>query len=62
VFRAIGDQPSLREPLPEELARVDVLDDPAFSAPYFGPLIGRGPARLNAAQPPPTHPQAFRSK
>jgi hypothetical protein len=48
VFRAIGDQPSLREPLPEkvlrlpeELARVDVLDDPAFSAPYFDPLIGR---------------------
>jgi hypothetical protein len=48
VFRAIGDQPSLREPLPEEvlrlpeeLARVDGLDDPAFSAPYFDPLIGR---------------------
>jgi len=53
VFRAVGDQPSLRESilpeevrrLPEELARVDaLLDDPAFFSPFvpfFDPRIGR---------------------
>ncbi len=49
MFRTIGDQPSLWESrlpaevlrLPEELARVDaLLDDPAFFAPYFHPVIG----------------------
>jgi transposase, IS5 family len=53
VFRTVGDQPSLFESvlpqellrLPVELARVDqLLDDPAFFAPfvaYFDPRIGR---------------------
>jgi predicted amino acid-binding ACT domain protein len=50
MFRTIGDQPALRETLlptevlrlPQELARVDaLLDDLAFFAPYFHPLIGR---------------------
>jgi IS5 family transposase len=53
VFRTIGDQVPLWEPLlppevlrlPEELARVDVLlDDPAFFAPFashFDPRTGR---------------------
>jgi transposase, IS5 family len=53
VFRTVGDQPSLFESvlpeallrLPEQLARVDdMLDDPAFFAPFvpfFDPRIGR---------------------
>jgi IS5 family transposase len=53
VFRTVGDQPSLFESvlpqellrLPVELARVDqLLDDPAFFAPFvafFDPRIGR---------------------
>jgi IS5 family transposase len=52
VFRTVGDQPSLWEPLlleevlrlPGGLAPVDaLLDDPAFFAPFaahFDPLIG----------------------
>ena len=53
MFRTVGDQPSLFESalpeqllrLPEELARVDqLLDDPAFFAPFmpfFDPRLGR---------------------
>ena len=50
MFRTIGDRPSPWESLlpaellrlPAELARVDaLLDDPAFFAPYFHPVLGR---------------------
>jgi IS5 family transposase len=46
----VGDQPSLFEsalpeellPLPAELARIDqLLNDPAFFAPFFDPRMGR---------------------
>ena len=49
MFRTMGDRPSLWESrlppevlrLPDHLARVDaLLDDPAFFAPYFHPVIG----------------------
>jgi IS5 family transposase len=50
MFRTVGDRPALWESLlpaevlrrPAELARVDaLLDDPAFFAPYFHPVLGR---------------------
>jgi IS5 family transposase len=50
MFRTVGDQPPLWESLlpaevlrlPDELARVGaLLDDPAFFAPYFHPVLGR---------------------
>ncbi len=50
MFRTVGDRCSSWElllpgellRLPEELARVDaLLDDPAFFAPFFHPVLGR---------------------
>ena len=65
MFRTVGDRPALRETLrpaevlqlPEALAREDaLLDDPAFFAPYFHPVIGRPSWHV-----PKTAPSAQRS-
>jgi transposase, IS5 family len=57
MFRTVGDEPTLWESLlpaevlrlPDELSRVDaLLDDPAFFAPFFHPVLGRPSSRRSA--------------
>ena len=57
VFRTTGDRPPLWESrlppevlrLPGELTRVDaLLDDPAFFAPCFHPVLAGRPRRSSA--------------